>query len=97
QVLDADLRVEPEVRLNLGTAAQVEQHRAGDVAFGKAELRSLRPVDGKCESRQIRRLLDPNVHGAAHVADLVGNRGGDQLVAGQVTAEHLHVERCRQA
>ena len=96
EILDANTRIEPVSRLDLGAAAQIEQNRIGDVLLGKAELGSLRPVNGELESRQIRRLLHPHVHGSAHMADFVGNRGGDLLVAGQVTAQHLNVERRRQ-
>ena len=67
------------------------------VAFGQAELGSLCPVDGKLESRQIRWLLHPHIHGPTHMADFFGNRGGDLLVAGQVTAQHLDIEWSRQS
>jgi len=51
------------------------------------ELGSLGAVDGKLKSRQIRGLLDPHVHRSAHVTNFVRDRGGGQLVTGEVAAQ----------
>jgi len=80
-----------------GAAAQIEQDRAGDIAFGQPEFGGLGPVDREFESRQIRRLLNSHIDRTAQVAKLVRDHGGDPMVSGQIAAQHLDVKRSGQA
>src|SRR5205807_8027899 len=91
EILNSNAGIEPVCGLHLAAAAQAEQNRTGDVAFGKPQFRSLGPVNRELEALQITRLLNPHVQRSGNMSKFFCNVSGDLLIACQVSSEHLDV------
>ena len=96
-VRDAVLRIDPKGRRDLEAAGQRFLQASGDVAFAQAELLGEHAVDVDLQLRVGRRLLDARVGDAGNARDLFDQSLGVVAVLILVWAEHLNIDRRRQA
>ena len=83
--------------MHLLAAGQSDQQAVGDVALGEADLAGKRAVDLDIDLRIVEHLLDAQVGDAGHRADALEQIGGVGVVGFLIVADHLHVDRRRQA
>ena len=93
----AVLRIQPEVRRGLETAAQRDQHALRHVARIHSHLRGLGAVNLKMQGRQTEHLLHVHIGSSVHVTQTVGDLLGDDVVALHVLTGDLDVNRCGQS
>ena len=91
------LRIHPERRRGLGAAGQRHQHARGDVALGEAHLLRARAVDVHAQFRLVECLLDAQVGDAGNMLDPAHQCVGVGAILLALEADHLDVDRCRQA
>ena len=94
---DPILRIEPEIRVHLLAAGQSDQQAVGDVTLGEADLAGKRAIDLDIDLRVVEHLLDAQVGDAGHRTDALEKIGRISVVGFLIVADHLHVDRRRQA
>ena len=93
----AVLRVQPEGRRGLDAAGEVVQHAGREVTLGQPHLAREGAVDVDIQGRCVERLLDARIGDARHLADALQQLVGIGAVGLQIVADHLHIDRRRQA
>ena len=93
----AVLGIQPEVRVDLAAAGQGDQQAVGDVALREAHLAGEGAIDVDVDLRVVEHLLDAQVRDAGHRADALQELGGVGVVGLLIVADHLQVDRRRQA
>ena len=68
RVAHAVVGIEPEGRLHLARAGEVDDHAVGHVALGDADILRARPIDVDVEAGSVERLLDARVDQTRDVA-----------------------------
>ena len=94
----AVLRIEPEGRIRLQAAGEVDLHVRRHVLLGQADLAGERAVDVHVQRRVVEDLLDARVGDSRHLFDLDGRSSPRRrLVFLALVADDLHVDGRRQA
>ena len=96
QILNAVFRVQPVIGLGLAAAGKIQQYRAGHITLGQSDLGCLGAVDGKVQFGLVGRLLDPDIHGARDLADIIRQFSRDLPRFFTVPAHDLNIDRGRQ-
>ena len=96
-VINAVLRVEKEGRRSLEAAAEGHEQIRCEIPLGEAGFNALGAIRCDVQQRLIERLLNPQVDDAGNTAQTLQNLVGPFAVALDVRADHLKVDRSRQA
>ncbi len=101
--LDADVvihavrPVHPEVRSDGRTAAERDEHAAGDVALGEAELRGFDAVDVQLQLGLGDNLVNMHVGRAGYTGDFFREAASDLVIGLRVAADHLKIDGRRKS
>ena len=96
-VVDARLRIEPEVRLQQGRARQRREHARRDLLLRDSEFERLVAIDVDVEGRVVLRLRDPQIADPRNHLHAILQSQRDIVVGLQIVAVDLRVDRSRQA